>query len=851
MTVSTEVDHNDYTGNGVTTSFPYTFRIFKKSDLTVQVADLNENITVLTLDTDYSVTGAGTYSGGNVVLMSPLANGWQISISRDLPVTQETDLRNQGKFFAEVHEDAFDKLTMLIQQCFSFLRLSLRKPSFIATYYDALNNRIRNLRDPSQAQDAATKNYVDGQIVDNTNAWKAGDAILDQKIDSNFARTLRVPESTVDQLSPVSVRKNSLLGWDSNGKPIPVFTMTETADLAIKLASHDAGLGASLVGLKNGETVQDAIKFVTPLTLPGSSNAAYNYSVLQAAANTNLNLSLKAGDIYISQPIQLKKGQIVIGQGAPNFSPLCYTNIICNNVDGGCFWYTNDTTTGQVRMPQISHIGLVGDYPVRFNDERTAIIKDDPALSNVPFGMNPSIRFCHISPRVNGIGTGISWSKMFDGVIDFCEIANFDIDILLNGCDLNKVAHNRIRNAWRYMVLELSASTFGSQNEIHHNDILHVGSPNCIMVKTTARHARIYDNYLEQATGTDGDALIGFIDASDVDAPSYAGNVSAGRYSTVMRDNRIDGFSKAKYFVYKYQPEGQTYGEIVDVSTVGSNIGFGSNGLTIVDGSGATVDRVPLLYNQQQPCSFFFKGPRFGKWNGYNSEGQFSEVINGMNVGAFGTSLYGNLLSNSLRSRGNEIILLSGYTGTGIFSYASSAGIFDPEKSYIIEVEAYCASGTEDFTFGGIVSGTGKVSTTFTLSTTPRKMRVEFVTGIAGSSNGIYFSRSNNGADIIIKRVRFLKKYLQENAMSASSSKTMQITTQSGEVHIAANGGFLYPAYKVLKFINGYLVEVSSQVNNAALIDITWSYTSGVLTINVTGTGGSKQLAVSQISQPG
>ncbi len=71
MTVSTEVDHNDYTGNGVTTSFPYTFRIFKKSDLTVQLADLNENITVLTLDTDYTVTGAGTYSGGNVVLMSP------------------------------------------------------------------------------------------------------------------------------------------------------------------------------------------------------------------------------------------------------------------------------------------------------------------------------------------------------------------------------------------------------------------------------------------------------------------------------------------------------------------------------------------------------------------------------------------------------------------------------------------------------------------------------------------------------------------------------------------------------------------------------------------------------------
>ncbi|HFZ1786623.1 phage tail fiber protein [Klebsiella pneumoniae] len=235
MTVSTEVDHNDYTGNGVTTSFPYTFRIFKKSDLTVQVADLNENITVLTLDTDYSVTGAGNYSGGNVVLMSPLANGWQISISRDLPVTQETDLRNQGKFFAEVHEDAFDKLTMLIQQCFSFLRLALRKPSFIANYYDALNNRIRNLRDPSQAQDAATKNYTDQKYESSIS-----------HSDTLFERTVRIPESRISTLPGVEIRKNKLIAFNDQGDPIVVLPESGSAsDVLIQLAS---GSGLLYIG---------------------------------------------------------------------------------------------------------------------------------------------------------------------------------------------------------------------------------------------------------------------------------------------------------------------------------------------------------------------------------------------------------------------------------------------------------------------------------------------------------------------------------------------------------------------------------------------------------------------------
>ncbi|EMC6718413.1 TPA: phage tail protein [Escherichia coli] len=227
MTVSTEVDHNEYTGNGVTTTFPYTFRIFQKSDLVVQVVDLNENITELILDTDYIVTGAGGYNGGNIILSKALVSGYQISISRELPVTQETDLRNQGKFFAEVHEDAFDKLTMLIQQVRSWFSLALRKPSFVANYYDALNNYIRNLRDPSTPQDAATKNYVDTQLS------------------SNLGCTLRVQEQ-IPQLPDAASRANKMPAFDNDGNPIVVLPPSGSAsDVLIELAKQT---GSDLVG---------------------------------------------------------------------------------------------------------------------------------------------------------------------------------------------------------------------------------------------------------------------------------------------------------------------------------------------------------------------------------------------------------------------------------------------------------------------------------------------------------------------------------------------------------------------------------------------------------------------------
>lgn len=238
MTVSTELSHEEYVGNGVTTDFDFRFRIFESRHLIVVVADNDGNETTLKNGTDYFIVGVGSYFGGKVVLSKPLAKDWKILLERDLPVVQETDLRNQGKFFAEVHEDAFDYLTMLIQKALGFLSLCLRKPSYLSKYYDAKNNRIENLGDPKKEGDATNKKYVDAIVSD------------------SYGKTLRVRDKIINTIPDTKQRSNKILAFDDNGQPITILPEKGTAsDVLLELAKDS---GSSLIGDVNFDNLSEA-----------------------------------------------------------------------------------------------------------------------------------------------------------------------------------------------------------------------------------------------------------------------------------------------------------------------------------------------------------------------------------------------------------------------------------------------------------------------------------------------------------------------------------------------------------------------------------------------------------------
>jgi hypothetical protein len=119
MTVATSVSRITVAGNGSATSFAFPFKITSSAHLVVTKTTSAGIVSTLTEGTHYSVTGVGSESGGSITYPlsgTALPTGDTLTMRRVVPLTQTTDLTNQGAFYAEVHEDTFDRLTYITQQ---------------------------------------------------------------------------------------------------------------------------------------------------------------------------------------------------------------------------------------------------------------------------------------------------------------------------------------------------------------------------------------------------------------------------------------------------------------------------------------------------------------------------------------------------------------------------------------------------------------------------------------------------------------------------------------------------------------------------------------------------------------
>jgi hypothetical protein len=109
-----------FNGNGVTTAFPFTFKVFSASDLEItytSAAGIASVITsgfsvVLNADQDANPGGTITYPLSG----SPMASPETLVAIGDLEYEQGTDITNASRFLPQAVEDALDRAVILMQQ---------------------------------------------------------------------------------------------------------------------------------------------------------------------------------------------------------------------------------------------------------------------------------------------------------------------------------------------------------------------------------------------------------------------------------------------------------------------------------------------------------------------------------------------------------------------------------------------------------------------------------------------------------------------------------------------------------------------------------------------------------------
>lgn len=106
MTVATTERKQSFTTNGVTVDFPFTFKATETNQIYCQYTPTGGETS------DYTnFTVVLTESGGTVTTNDILSAG-ELLIYRVVPLTQNIDYVRGGRFPAESHETALDKLTL-------------------------------------------------------------------------------------------------------------------------------------------------------------------------------------------------------------------------------------------------------------------------------------------------------------------------------------------------------------------------------------------------------------------------------------------------------------------------------------------------------------------------------------------------------------------------------------------------------------------------------------------------------------------------------------------------------------------------------------------------------------------
>jgi len=119
MTVTNQDSSVTANGNGVTTTWPYTFLIEDEDFAFVGIYTIATESLALLDPSDYTISGIGDEAGGEVeypLMGAPLSGAFRIVIYRELPYEQNLALTDQSPYLPSTLEAQLDNIVMQIQQ---------------------------------------------------------------------------------------------------------------------------------------------------------------------------------------------------------------------------------------------------------------------------------------------------------------------------------------------------------------------------------------------------------------------------------------------------------------------------------------------------------------------------------------------------------------------------------------------------------------------------------------------------------------------------------------------------------------------------------------------------------------
>jgi len=281
MTVQAETNKVTYSCDGSTTTFDFTFKVFKTSDIKVilvTVATGDEE--VLTETTDYAVTGSLT-SGGKVTTVSTYSSDYKLLIVLDMTVEQQTDLIYGGTYSSEAIEEMSDKLTKIAQQHDEELSRTIK----FQVHSSESEVEIEDLTaDKAVVVNAAGDGLKMGPSADEiSNAQTYAEVAETAQAAAELAETNAETAAAAAQAAKTAAELAETHAETAETNAVTAKNAAETAQTAAELAETGAqtAQGAAETAETNAETAQTAAELAE--THAAASESAASTSETNAA----------------------------------------------------------------------------------------------------------------------------------------------------------------------------------------------------------------------------------------------------------------------------------------------------------------------------------------------------------------------------------------------------------------------------------------------------------------------------------------------------------------------------------------------------------------------------------------